>query len=152
MKRNLLAILLLLPCQVGCGTSEQKLMETSHSKYKPGQVWQYKTRPAEQRSRAVVLRIDHSPSTGFIVHLALYDVAIKSPSSPDGVAREIAHLPFSEAAVDKSVTVLDGVGSVPDFRDGYGTWRAAFDQHRAGFWSTSLAEAVDAMEAAVNQR
>jgi hypothetical protein len=129
----------------------RSIVEASHPKYSPGQVWKYKTRPAEQQSRAVVLRVDKSPVAGFIVHVAVSAVIIRSPSSRDGVAREISHLPFSEGAVDQSVTELETVGPVPNFQDGHQTWREAFDQHKGGFWTVPVAEAVGAMETALNQ-
>jgi hypothetical protein len=121
-------------------------MEASHPKYRPGQVRKYRTRPAETGSRATILRIDSAPPTGYIVHVALDGLAIRSPQNRDGVAKTISHLPFSEAAIDGSLTELDREGPVPDFREGYQTWRDAFDQHKAGVWTVSVAEVVTAME------
>jgi hypothetical protein len=121
-------------------------MEASHPKYQPGQVWKYHTRPAETGSRATILRVDLTPSQGYVVHVALDGLTIKSPQSSDGMAKTISHLPFSEAAIDKSVTELDHIGPVPEYREGYQTWRDAFDHHKAGVWTVSVADAVTAME------
>ena len=121
-------------------------MEASHPKYQPGQVWKYRTRPAETDSRATILRVDSAPQLGYIVHIAIDGLTIKSPQNRDGVAKSISHLPFSETAIDKSLTELDRTGSVPDFREGYQTWRDGFDQHKAGVWTVSVADAVTAME------
>lgn len=151
MRRSLAISLLFLAFLPACRKAESAIVETSHPKYSPGQIWRYKTRLTEPQSRAVVLRIDKSPVAGFIIHVALNGVALKSPSSPDGVAREISHLPFSEAAVDQSVTELESVGTIPNFGEGYQTWREAFDQHKAGVWTVAFAEAVAAMETALNQ-
>jgi hypothetical protein len=121
-------------------------MEASHPKYYPGQVWKYHTRPAETDSRATILRIDLAPPQGYIVHIAVDALTIRSPQSRDGVAKTISHLPFSEAAIDKSLTELDGTGPVPEFREGYQTWRDGFDHHKAGVWTVSVADAITAME------
>lgn len=121
-------------------------METSHPKYRPGQVWKYRTRATETGSRATILRVDAPPGMGHIVHIALDGLFIKSPQNRDGVANNISHLPFSEAAIDGSLTELERTGAVPEFQEGYQTWRAAFDQNNAGAWTISVAEAIDAME------
>jgi hypothetical protein len=38
-------------------------------KFKPGQVWSYKTRPGEERSTITILRVESSPKLGMIVHI-----------------------------------------------------------------------------------
>ena len=121
-------------------------MEASHPKYQPGQVWKYRTRASEPDSRATILRVDAPPDLGYIVHIAVDGLSIQSPQSPEGVAETVSHLPFSEAAISDSLTELERTGPVPDFREGYQTWRDAFDQHEAGVWTISVADAIAAME------
>jgi hypothetical protein len=126
-------------------------MEASHPKYQPGQVWKYHARSTEPDSRVTILRVDSAPELGFIVHVAVDGLAIKSPQNEGGVAKTISHLPFSETAVNKSLTSLERTGPVPEFRDGYQTWRTGFEQHNAGVWSVSVAEAISAMESILSQ-
>ena len=76
------------------------------SKYEPGQVWRYKNRPGEDASRVIVGKIEHHGVAGNLVHVQVIDVAMKVPASPDGVARILHHSPFTEAAIDQSVTEL----------------------------------------------
>ena len=59
-------------------------------------------------------------------------------------------MPFAADAVRQSVTEL--AGELPlsdDWRDGYDTWRAAFDAGQAGVYSILLAQTVDVTEQAL---
>jgi hypothetical protein len=125
-------------------------IQAAHPRYAPGQVWMYGTRPGEDASRVTVLRVDKTDAAGFIIHVRVDDVSVRNPSAPDGVARTISHLPFSADAIDASVLTMEGTSSVPDFQDGYELWREAFDQGKGGVWTVSVAEAVGAMETALN--
>ena len=45
-----------------------------------------------------------------------------------------------------SVTALDATNVVlPDFQEGYRTWRSAYETQGAGFFTVSLSEAIDAV-------
>lgn len=144
------AALLLLVAPIACDRSRVADIEAPHPRYKPGQIWTYKTRPGEDNSRVTILRVDKHPATGeFIVHIGIDGLAIQSPSAPGGLARTISHLPFAEDAVAGSLVSVEQAGSVPDFREGYEMWRSGFDQHKAGVWSVPIADAVSAMESAL---
>jgi len=121
------------------------------SKYKSGQVWTYHTREGEQESRLVILHVDSDPKLGTIVHAYIDGVSIKNPHAPSGVATEIGHLPFGEEAIDRSVVQQVGTRQIPDFKEGYDTWRAAFDSGQGGIFTITAAEAVECMEQALNQ-
>lgn len=122
----------------------------THPKYAPGQIWKYATRAGEGESRLTILRIDDEPNAGRIVHVSIKGIAIKSPASRDGVADFIAHLPFAETAVDRSVTELERSAEPPELPEGYATWRSAFDTGKGGVWTLPVAEAIDALETALN--
>ena len=40
---------------------------------------------------------------------------------------------------------------LPDFEEGYGMWRKAFDAGNAGAYSITVAEAVEVMEKTLNR-
>jgi hypothetical protein len=110
------------------------------SKFHPGQVWAF-TPPANQpNARLTVLHVENGGKLGTIVH-----VAISGVSYGDGQTN-IQHLPFAEAAVDRSVTILEHESEpVPDFSAGYREWRQAFDAGKGGIFTISVAEAFDAV-------
>jgi len=137
-------LLMLAVCIASC--REKQDIEATHARYAPGQVWTYKTRSGEPTSRLTVLRIDKEDPLGFIVHVRVDGLLLKSPTAPGGFAKEIGHLPFAVTAIDESVIKMEGSVSVPSFREGYQTWRTAFDKKKAGVWSVPVAEAVAAME------
>ena len=64
----------------------------------------------------------------------------------------ISHLPFAVAAIDDSVVKIESTTPMPDFREGYDMWRSAFDQKKAGVWTAPVAEAIGAMEEALNDK
>lgn len=46
------------------GAQGPVLKETTESKYKVGQVWSYKTRPNEEKSTFIVVRVESHPKRG----------------------------------------------------------------------------------------
>lgn len=128
-----------------------QLKDTTGSKYKVGQVWKYKTRPAEPNSTFTVLKVEHWPKTGIIVHLRVDDVRIPIVSQ-DTISRTVDHMPFSEEAVDSSAVVLiKSLPQVPDYSEGYELWKDAFLAGKAGVFSIGVAESVNYMEQTINQ-
>jgi hypothetical protein len=134
----------------GCKDRSQSTLTdlgASHAKYKPGQVWHYRSRAGEEQSTLTILKVESHPKLGTIVHVALAGLQIKNPKAPGGLTSEATHLPFSEKSVDDSVTTVAGpAGVVPDYLDGYNTWRESFDAGKAGVFTITVAEAVDVME------
>ena len=151
MRSRLATLVVSVLCGWSCTKNEPVNIEATHPKFSAGQVWSYRTRPGEEKSRLTVLRIDKKEPQGFIVHIRLDDVSMKNPSAPNGIARTIGHLPFALASIDASVITLERTGAVPDFGDGYRMWRDAFDQNKAGVWTTSVADAVNAMETGLSK-
>lgn len=116
-----------------------------------GEVWRYHTRAAEPASTLTVLCVDDEPGAGTIVHVFVDGLHIPNPHHPEGFSDAIGHMPFTEAAVAASVTHLLGhAEELPDFAEGYGNWRAAYDGGHAGVFTLSVAEAVEVMEQAIN--
>lgn len=149
-----LALLLLLLSMVFTSASLRADAQEMEEKYRPGQKWSYKTRPGEEDSYLVVLKVDKDPQLGNIVHVALRKLKMKNELTPDGsVSENVNHMPFSQAALDKSgLKLLEEKTDLPAFAEGYRMWREAFDAERAGVYSITVAEAVAVMEAALNQR
>lgn len=116
-------------------------------KFIPGQVWEYKTRIGEEKSFLTILKVETFPKNVVIVHIRVDKVRLKNCSG--GTEPEtIEHMPFARDAVDKSVTRLLRVeANVPDFQAGYSEWSKAC----AGFYTISVADAIHADEAALNQ-
>jgi hypothetical protein len=133
---------------VGCSRgSDERERVASMSRFQPGQVWHYNTRPGEESSRLTIAKVESHPKLGTIVHIQINDVAVKSPTAPGGVSKVISHLPYSEKSVADSVTTLETDAVTPTgWEEGYQMWKSAFDAGKAGIWSITVSEAVAAME------
>ena len=132
------------------GVQDSMLKDTTESKYKVGQVWSYKTRPGEKKSTFIVLKVESHPKLGNIIHIALRDLKLRKPNG--GLIEAASHLPFAEEAINMSaVKLLKEKAELPDYEEGYGLWREAFDAGKAGVYTISVAEAVGVMEETLNQ-
>jgi hypothetical protein len=155
MKIQLLLALFCVALAVGstAGQSQDSgLQDTTESKFKVGQMWTYKARPGEEKSYFIVVKVETHKKLGTIVHIAVRNLRMKNRRSPDGLSEDVDHMPFAEAALTKSaVKLLKDNADLPDFRDGYQEWRRAFEQGHAGIYTITLAEAVNVMEATLNQ-
>ena len=90
--------------------------------YEVGQIWSYKTRPQDPKSTLTILRIDNSISLGVVVFISLADVNIQHPYG--GVVRSLSPLPFTKAALDKSVIKLVGqTDKLMSSETGYWKWK-----------------------------
>lgn len=126
--------------------------EPAESKYKVGQQWSYSARPGEEKSYLIIVKIDNDPKLGRIIHIALRGLKMKNPRSPDGLSEDVNHMPFLEAAIEKSgLKLLKEKVDLPDFEEGYQIWRKAFDANKAGAYSITVADAVGVMETALNR-
>jgi hypothetical protein len=129
---------------------DSTLKDTTESKYKVGQIWSYKTRPNEKKSSFIVLKVENHPKLGNIIHIALRDLKMKKPNGD--YIETAGHLPFAEEAINRSaVKLLKEKVDLPEFEEGYGIWREAFDVGKAGIYTITIAEAVDVMETTLNQ-
>jgi hypothetical protein len=113
-----------------------------------GQVWKYKSRPTEPASTLIILKLESLPTLGQVVHVAVSDLRIRNPRSPQGFTIVIPHLPLAQSAVEASVTELVGhVAEPPDFSEGYRQWQEA----KGGAFKVSVVEAVEFVEKALNR-
>ena len=118
------------------------LKEVHDEKYKPGQVWSYKTRPSEQQSTLTILRVEETPEKKRIVHIRVDHIQLtncKGGPAPD----TFEHMPFSKEALNESVVKVIRTGAVPDFHSGYSEWRAAWDAGNAGYYTIAVALALN---------
>ena len=151
MRRTILIFLLLLSA-TGSLTASGIQSEKSEIKFKVGQRWSYKARPHEEKSYFIIVKLDHDAKLGTIVHIAMRDLKMKNPHSPDGISDTVEHMPFTEDAVKRSVLkLLEEKVELPNYKEGYQMWRDAFDAERAGVYTITIAEAVKVMEVTLNQ-
>jgi hypothetical protein len=123
--------------------------DTDASEFKVGEVWNYKTRPGENSSTIVILKVETAPGWSNIVHVGVVGLRIKGP---EGTQDTVPHMPFDEAAVKKSVTTkVSDNGKLTNFQEGYGLWRDAASSGKGGVFTISVAEAVAAIEGGLNQ-
>jgi hypothetical protein len=128
------------------------LADTTNSMFKVGQMWKYQTRPGEEGSTLTVVKVESAPRIGVIVHVAVRGLHVKNPRAPDGTTTEANHLPMTESALQKSVTVMvTAHAPLPSYEEGYREWRRAFDSGRAGAFTTSVADAVPFVEATLSR-
>jgi hypothetical protein len=145
-----LCLSILLVVNAYGGAQDTMPKDTTESKYKAGQVWSYKTRPGEEKSTFIVVKVENHAKLGSVVHIALRGLKLKRP---DGDFIEAAnHLPFAEEAISKSaLKLLKEKEELPDYEEGYRLWREAFDAGKAGVYKITIAEAVRVMEETLNQ-
>lgn len=127
------------------------LKALKRGKYRVGQRWGYRARPGEEASLLTIVRVESSPKLGVVVHVSLEGVRIKSAQAPSGFVDAIAHMPFAESAIDRSVThLVSSDASLPDFEAGYREWRRAIKAKAGGIFSITVAEGVEFVESTLN--
>jgi hypothetical protein len=123
------------------GAAKGNLKTVTDEKYKSGQVWSYKTRPGEQGSTLTILRIEEADKKR-IVHIRVDHIHLKNClGGPEPESFE--HMPFSREALDLSAIKTVGTVAVPDFKNGYSQWRSAWDAGQAGYYTITVAEAIE---------
>ncbi len=134
---------------MGCSMNREK-QDYSDEKFKPGQEWKYETRVGEEKSTLKILKVENDEKLGIIVHVCIENVKIIDSTGKEH--NEIGHLPYGKEALEKSVMeLLNENGDLPDYQEGYQTWKESFDKGKAGIWTVEVKEAVSAMEQALNQ-
>jgi hypothetical protein len=98
--------------------------DANECKYRPGQVWDYKTRPSEPLSTLTILKVWTTRLDKTVVHIAIDDVHITDLTGEE-IAHCISHVPIFQEALDRSVTKLvKESGPIPDFAEAYADWEA----------------------------
>ena len=111
----------------------------------PGQVWSYRNRAGETASTLTVLKVETYKDLGRVVHIRIDGIHMKNPLRGN-VLSDIPHLPFKERAVQQSVTeIVRRLSTVPEFQDGYDTWKKAYVAGQAGAFDMSVSATLDAM-------
>ncbi|WP_444917105.1 hypothetical protein [Microbulbifer sp. JMSA003] len=95
------------------------------------------------------LKIEESKDDSMVVHVQISGIKINNPNSGE-VIEEITHLPFSIEALGSSIPELMGECEIPDYEDGYNSWKREYINGNAGVFTISIGEAVEYMDDAVN--
>ena len=112
---------------------------------KVGDIWAYKNRPGEDGSTLTVLKIEHYPKLGKVVHIRVDGFRMINPVTGNEF-NDMPHLPFQAKALERSITHRVGENAdVPDFSQGYTAWRSAFDEEKAGVFKISVSKTLDGM-------
>ncbi|WP_050025020.1 hypothetical protein [Verrucomicrobium sp. BvORR034] len=132
---------------VPTGTMHPTAAAPASSRFRAGQVWEFKTPPNQPNAKLTILRVEDDGQGRTIVHIALSGV-----SYGDGNTT-IPHLPFAESAIQQSVTTLEREsGPVPDFAEGYRMWHEAFTTGKGGIFTISVADAFETVTGALPNR
>ena len=93
--------------------------------YQAGQVWEYRTRPADAGSLLKIQKIETDPEAakyGPIYHISIVGLHLFGQPA----ASAIAHLPVSRSVLDESVTrLVTSDAEFPDVEEGIANWREA---------------------------
>jgi hypothetical protein len=120
--------------------------------FKEGQVWSYRTRPNENGSTLLINKVESDAKLGSIFHISVSGVKVKNQRAPSGITQDLPHFPVSKKTLEDSVLKLTGtVTPDSEYREGYLTWKQAFDAGNAGIFTISVAEIVGFIEKTVNQ-
>jgi len=99
--------------------------------FKPGQLWEYKTRKGEAKAKLLIIRVEKNEEQS-IVHIAI----VGDSDSP-------SHMPFSEKAIRQSVTVLsDDKYPFQHYMEGYWYWKEKYKAGEAGVYDLPVSEAL----------
>jgi hypothetical protein len=118
------------------GDLDRLLSDTDQSRYKPGQVWSLRSpslqNPTVSQARLTILRVESLAGGPTFVHVAV-----------SGVPVPVGHMPFDEAAIDKSVLEqVDTVTLSPEALEGYEDWRRAFAKQEAGVFTVAVPDVL----------
>ena len=140
-------VLGLLTLSAGCGDEPSEETLGPAYRYQPGQIWTYHTRPEEEMSRAVILRVDPNENLGHVIHVRIEGVFLENAKTQGLLEGVIGHMPFSEEAMDKSLIDLVSNTSIqPDDLEGYHIWRLAHEEGKASVFTAPIAEQINELE------
>ena len=121
---------------------------TSDPKYRPGQVWRYHTRPDEETSRITILKVESREDGNTTVHIRVDGLKLRNPRAPTGHNEVLPHAPIDAVALDRSVVTMDStVETLPEFEEGYRTWKDS----KGGVFTITVAEILTFVEESLNQ-
>jgi hypothetical protein len=124
-----------------CPKLDSKIVD---SKFKPGQVWTYHSRPGESASTVTILQVDRMEKIGVVIHVRVDGLRMQNPRHE--LVPSIEHMPFTRDAILLSVIdVQRTVAALPTL-EGYDQWRADC----GGAYTISVADAVSVAEKTFN--
>jgi hypothetical protein len=128
-----------------CGVLWSMAAFSASKDLKVGDIWAYKNRPGEDGSTLTILKIESYPKLGKVVHIRVDGFRMINPVTGNEF-NDMPHLPLQAKALERSITHRVGeTADVPDFSQGYTTWRAAFDEEKAGVFKISVSKTLDGM-------
>lgn len=108
-------------------------------RYAAGQVWEYRTRPADSGSLLKIQRVEQHAATGPIYHISVIGLRLRNQD----MNPVLPHTPVSRETLDASVTRLsDKSPPFPDFEPGIAQWRA----DRGGVFTIPVAEIIEIID------
>jgi hypothetical protein len=144
-------------CVDACGEGDNLMPDdSSDSRFKAGQVWQYETRPHEKDSTITILKVESVPNfrQDTLVYVSVQGLSIKTPDKPDtpDVITTITPKPFSEEAIERSVLkMIKDNAPLPEYEEAYDKWRREFVKGNDWYFAITVAEVVEIFEQDVNK-
>jgi hypothetical protein len=115
--------------------------------FEAGQLWSYHARPGDDASLILIDLVESVPKLGAVYHISVLRVHLPSWKDSSRAETDLPHFPVLKEALEKSVIAHVGDRAPLDaYRTGYNTWRAAFDDGRAGAFTIPIAEVVSIVE------
>lgn len=128
------------------GTPAPPAQSQPQSRFHTGQMWAFHAPAGQPDARLIILKVEDGGKLGTLVHVALKGVLYGNGQTTVG------HLPFTEKAVEQSVTTLESESvPLPDYLEGYMEWRRAFDNGKAGVFTITVGEAFSAVTKAMGK-
>jgi hypothetical protein len=141
--RSYLCLLSLCLLALAAGCKKSDLTDATDTKFKVGQRWAYWARNGEESSTLIVAKIERHPTQGVILHIGLDGLKLK-----DGKGI-IPHMAFARDALEKSATkVLEEGAALPNYQQGYESWKKDFDKGKGSVYTVPVADAITQLEQA----
>lgn len=132
---------------LGCSISNKK-----ESLMKVGQKYSFQMKGQSTNPYFIVCKIDEEKGKK-IVGVYFGGLKFKNPQSKTGYGESISHAPVEEEALIKSQIKLIAENVVlPEFKEGYETWKKEYDNGNAGYFNISPDKIVEYIVEAVNKK
>ena len=144
--------LVMLTLLTGCSEESSTKNPAPSYRYQPGQIWTYHTRPDEEESRAIVLRVDSDQELGHVIHIRIEGVFLEHAKTRELLEGVIGHMPFSQDAMDKSlIDLVSNTPIQPEDLEGYHIWTQAHTQGKASVFTAPIADQISELEKLIIQ-
>ena len=115
----------------------------AQERYQPGQMWRFKTEAAPTPARIVVGKVETLPEIGQVVHVSMIGIPLTTPQDGRVVYSDIWHLPFTAAAIVRSIAALEQSANVPpDFGAAYADWKRRYDTGEADVFDEPVGQVL----------